>query len=113
MPDQCFSVAKSRPERGWLPDCRIVNDLHVTAPLEERKMKRSTKLSAALTIALLTMVVASASADEQLRTRLIGYEETPLTINSPARGEFRTTIGAGGAVIEYELTYRNLSSPVT
>src|SRR5258707_14504730 len=75
-------------------------------------MKRSTKVSGALTVALLTMVVGSASPDERIKTRLIGYQETPLTINSPARGEFSATIEAGGTVIEYVLTYRDLSSPV-
>jgi hypothetical protein len=75
-------------------------------------MKRSAMRSGVLTIALLTMGVGSAGADEQIKTRLIGYEETPLTINSPARGDFRATIEAGGTVIEYVLTYRDLSSPV-
>ena len=75
-------------------------------------MKRSAMRSGVLTIALLTMGVGSAGADEQIKTRLIGYEETPVTINSPARGDFRATIGAGGTVIEYVLTYRDLSSPV-
>ncbi len=84
-----IALLGSRPHARSMFLCR---------PIPVRKMKRSTKLSGALTIALLTMVVASASADEQLRTRLIGYEETPLTINSPARGDFRATIGAGGAV---------------
>jgi hypothetical protein len=89
-----------------------VNDLPVTAPLEERKMKRSTMRSGVLTIALLTMVAGSASGDTQIKTRLIGYEETPLTINSPGSGEFSATIGAGGTAIEYVLTYQDLSSPV-
>ena len=76
-------------------------------------MKPNPKLPGVLAIALLTLIAVSASADEQVRTRLIGYEETPLTINSAGSGEFKATIEGGGAVIEYELSYRNLSSPVT
>ncbi len=75
-------------------------------------MERSTKLAGVLAAALVTMVVAPVTADEDaVRTRLSGYQETPLTINSAASGEFKATIRDGGTAIDYELTYRDLSSP--
>ena len=77
-------------------------------------MKRSTTHAAVLTAALLTMVVAPVLAGEHtVKTQLSGYEETPLTINSPASGEFKATIRDQGTAIEYELTYQDLSSPAT
>ena len=77
-------------------------------------MKRSTTHAAVLTAALLTMVVAPVLAGEHtVKTQLSGYEETPLTINSPGSGEFKATIRDQGTAIEYELTYQDLSSAVT
>jgi hypothetical protein len=79
-------------------------------------MKRSTKLSGVLAAALLlTMIIVPVAADEEEGTvtaRLSGYQETPLTINSTASGEFTARIRDGGTAIDYELTYRDLSSPV-
>jgi CHRD domain len=51
---------------------------------------------------------------ETVHTALDGYQETPFTLSSPGSGEFRAKIqGEGaGAVIEYELTYRDLSSSI-
>ena len=76
-------------------------------------MKRSTKLPSVLAAALVTMVVAPVAADEEegtVATRLTGYQETPVTINSAASGEFKARIRDGGTRIDYELTYRDLSS---
>lgn len=73
-------------------------------------MKRSGVLAAAL----LTVVVAPVTAEEEaIQTRLSGYQETPLTINTAASGEFKAKIHAHGTAIDYELTYRDLSSPIT
>jgi hypothetical protein len=71
--------------------------------------------SGALAAALLTMVVAPVAAGDDggtVTTRLIGYNETPLTINSAASGEFTAKVRADGTAIDYELTYRDLSSAV-
>jgi hypothetical protein len=46
-------------------------------------------------------------------TRLIGYEETPLTINSSGSGSFSATVNADGTAINYTLSYSNLSSDIT
>jgi len=79
-------------------------------------MKRSTKLSGVLAAALLlTMVIVPVDANEEegtVTTRLSGYQETPLTINSTASGEFTARIRDGGTAIVYELTYR-LPHPVS
>src|SRR5438270_11621569 len=73
-------------------------------------MKRSGVLAAAL----LTVVVAPVAAEEEaVQTRLSGYQETPLTINTAASGEFTAKIHSDGTAIDYELTYRDLSSPIT
>jgi hypothetical protein len=77
-------------------------------------MKLKAHLSIVLAAALLTTVVAPIAADEHsVRTRLTGYQETPLTINSAASGEFKARISPDETAIEYELTYRDLSSDTT
>ncbi len=75
-------------------------------------MKQTIRLSSVLAAGLLIAVVAPVSAEE-FRTRLSGYQETPLTINTSGSGEFTAKIVHGGTAIDYELTYRDLSSPVT
>ena len=78
-------------------------------------MKRSNRLSGVLAAGFLTIVVAPpVAADEAtITTRLVGYQETPLTINSAGSGEFKARNRDDGTAIDYELTYRDLSSPVT
>ena len=74
-------------------------------------MKRKGMLGAA---ALACGVAVCAAADnDTVTTRLIGYQETPQTINSAASGEFKATIHGDGTAIDYELTYRDLSSSPT
>src|SRR5262245_9585727 len=83
------------------------------------RMKRRTKLAGVFFAAVLTMSVAPAlaadrDADQDTVTgRLSGFQETPLTISSPGSGEFLATIRADETAIDYVLTYRDLSSPVT
>ena len=74
-------------------------------------MKQTIRLSSMLTAALSIAVVAPVTAEE-FKTRLTGYQETPLTINTAGSGEFKAKIVHGGTEIDYELTYRDLSSPV-
>jgi len=50
-------------------------------------MKLGTKLSRVLASVLLTFLISPVSAEE-FKTRLSGYQETPLTINSNGSGEF-------------------------
>jgi len=77
-------------------------------------MKLGTRLSRVLASVLLTFLISPVSAEE-FKTRLSGYQETPLTINSNGSGEFTAKIveQKGVAIaIDYELTYRDLSSNV-
>jgi hypothetical protein len=81
-------------------------------------MKRSSKLGGVLAAALVMMIVppvtaAPAITDGRITAELSGYQETPLTINSPGSGEFKAMIHDHGTAITYQLTYRDLSSPVT
>jgi hypothetical protein len=81
-------------------------------------MKRSSKLGGVLAAALVIMIVSPVTAAPaitagRISAELSGYQETPLTINSPGSGEFAATIQDHGTAITYELTYRDLSSPVT
>lgn len=82
------------------------------------RMKRRTKFAGVLFTALLTMSVAPALADKDadkdtITARLSGFQETPLTISSPGSAVFIATIRADETAIDYVLTYRDLSSPVT
>jgi CHRD domain-containing protein len=64
--------------------------------------------------AVLMMFVAPVSADdgETIKVHLVGYQETPLTINTTGSGDFTARIHSDGTAIDYELTYRDLSSTV-
>jgi len=63
----------------------------------------------------LLLVVAPVAADEDdnvIRVHLVGYNETPSTINSTGSADFKARISADGTAIDYEMTYQNLSSTV-
>lgn len=51
--------------------------------------------------------------EEEIRVHLGGYQETPVTINTTGNADFKAKIHSDGTAIDYELTYRNLSSAVT
>ena len=80
-------------------------------------MKRTLVLATAI-LALVAAPLAASDKDKDrdrddvVRTHLVGYNETPSTINSAASGEFRATISDDGTAIHYELTFRDLSSGV-
>jgi hypothetical protein len=82
-------------------------------------MKRSSKLGGIVAAALVMIVPAvtaappSTAGQTRISAELSGYQETPLTINSPGSGEFTATIQDQGTAITYQLTYRDLSSPMT
>lgn len=46
-------------------------------------------------------------------TALVGYNETPLTLNSPGQGSFKATVSRDGTSISYTVSYTALSSPIT
>jgi len=75
-------------------------------------MKQTIRLSIVLATALTIAVVGSVGAEE-FKGKLSGYQETPLTINSAGSGEFTAKISKDGPTIEYELTYRDLTTAGT
>jgi hypothetical protein len=78
-------------------------------------MKRNLFLAATI-LAVMVMPLAASDKDKDdarvVRTHLVGYQETPLTINTAARGDFTATISEDGTSIHYELTWHDLSSNV-
>jgi len=51
--------------------------------------------------------------DNTFATKLIGYNETPLTLNSTAGGTFVATVNEDGTAINYTLSYHDVVSGVT
>jgi CHRD domain-containing protein len=49
----------------------------------------------------------------EIKVKLSGYEEAPLTISSDGSGEFKAKISNDKTAIDYTLTYEDLSSNVT
>jgi CHRD domain len=72
-------------------------------------------LSIAVAVALAAAGTATALADggkSTFTTNLTGYQETPVTLNSPGSGEFAAKISKDGRSIDYVLTYRDLPTSV-
>jgi hypothetical protein len=63
-------------------------------------------------LALSVIAVFPAVADENLKGNLSGYNETPLTLSSPATAQFRATISKDETSIMYELTYSGFPTDV-
>ena len=57
--------------------------------------------------------VAVAGGGREINERLTGYEETPMSLSTPANGEFRARISRGSERIEWKLSYRGFETPVT
>ena len=76
-------------------------------------MKRSGTSPIGLVVGSLIGIAAPAMAAAQVvTTHLVGYQETPQTINSAGSGSFVAKISEDGTSIEYELSYGGLSSTV-
>ena len=82
-------------------------------------MARRTGLVAILAIvgAAMLGVLASVSAADggksrSVEAKLTGYEETPLTLSTPARGKIKLKI-RNSTSIEYKLSYSNIATAVT
>jgi hypothetical protein len=71
-------------------------------------------LAFAIATLTLALVATVAVADEQRKARatLTGYEETPQSLSSPGRGEFRATIDDGNREIRYALTIGGLPTNI-
>jgi hypothetical protein len=77
-------------------------------------MTHRTTVSIALAAAFAALNAAPALAEgrSSFVTNLTGYQETPVTLNSPGSGEFAAKIGKNGTSIDYVLTYRDLPTNV-
>jgi hypothetical protein len=74
---------------------------------------RVLSLAVATTLAAVGTPMASADGGKSsFSTNLIGYQETPVTINSPGSGEFAAKISKDGSEIQYVLSYRGLTTNV-
>lgn len=77
-------------------------------------MKRNGTLRTGAVVVSLTGIAAPAMADPEIvTTRLVGYQETPQTLNTGGSGSFVARISDDGTSIEYELSYGGLSSAAT
>jgi hypothetical protein len=71
------------------------------------------RLPIALAVAAAFVGATPAIADKfTFPTRLSGYNETPLTLNSRGSGEFLAQVSKDETSIQYTLTYRDLPSSV-
>ena len=76
-------------------------------------MIRSRRLPIAFAVLATSVVAAPALADQfTFPTKLVGYNETPLTLNSPGSGEFVAKISKDESQISYTLTYSGIPTPV-
>jgi hypothetical protein len=72
------------------------------------------KLTVALAVALAAASVPALADDRSsFAANLTGYQETPLTLDSPASGEFAAKVSRDGSAIHYTLTYRGFTSDVS
>jgi hypothetical protein len=110
-------TAESWPESSQSHPLQEDFDMRKITSLTPKQgnIARSNRLSGVLAAGFLTIVIAPpvAADDATFATRLVGYQETPLTINSAGSGEFKAKIRDDGTAIDYELTYRDLSSAIT
>jgi CHRD domain len=75
-------------------------------------MRNGTSLVGFVVGSLFGIGAPAVAAAEVVTTHLVGYQETPATINSGGSGSFMAKISDDGTSIEYELSYRDLSSTV-
>lgn len=69
------------------------------------------RLALAAAVAL-GFAAATAAQAEKLRVKLSGYEETPSTLSSPGAAEFEAQISQNGDSISWQLSYRDIPTPV-
>ena len=70
------------------------------------------KKLALVTAVALGFAATTAAQAEKLRVKLSGYEETPSTLSSPGAAEFEAMISPNGDAISWELSYRDIPTPV-
>ena len=67
-------------------------------------------VAAAIALAGASTAIADGKKDRSFSTNLIGYNETPLTLNSPGSGTFKATLSKDGSSLNYTLTFSGLTS---
>jgi len=68
------------------------------------------KLSVLIAVSA-ALAASTAARSEDIRARLIGYQEVP-SVSTPARGEFEGKISRDDGLIEYELSFSGLVGTV-
>ena len=68
-------------------------------------------------LAIITAVLAafpalSASADDKIRAKLMGFQEVPV-VSTEASGTFEAVISPNGDAIDYDITYTGMQGTVT
>jgi hypothetical protein len=76
------------------------------------EQRMTIRLMVVLTV-LASFLAPTAAIGQRLHTGLTGFEETPLTISTPATGEFKAKIQNDGTEVSWELSYRDTLSAVT
>src|SRR5579871_1749197 len=78
-----------------------------------RKLRISQILLAALSVLVFAVTLGAAEKEKtHLRAKLVGIEETPVTIITNATGTFTATIN-DDSTLTFTITYNNLSTPIT
>jgi hypothetical protein len=70
-----------------------------------------TKLSVLVAVSA-ALVASTASADDKIRAKLIGFQEVPV-VSTEATATFEAVISPNGDAIDYEMTYTGMQGPVT
>ena len=71
-----------------------------------------TVLVALVTLLAMPGATVPAAPDPTVRAKLSGFEETPVTLSTPASGRFRAKIREAASVIEFEMSYEGLPTTV-
>ena len=75
------------------------------------------KLQLVLVVGVMSLLgavgVAVATGGRDIRERLSGYEEDPLTFSTPMSGEFKAKLDRSAQEIEWRLSYRDTPTAVT
>jgi hypothetical protein len=80
---------------------------------KEHIMSMRSTISGMLAALVAAMFISPALAEHRaFSVPLIGYEETPMTLNTKGSGEFKAVVSKDGTSIAYQLSYQDLSSTV-
>jgi hypothetical protein len=75
-----------------------------------RKLVFASFLGVALIVTLAATAAVAHNDNGKGKARLDSYQETPMTLSTPATGSFRIRMASGG--LKYKLRYQGFTSPV-